>query len=81
MCFLQQYEFGVGKGRYDQLKGVMQIDKAIDAPIRRGDVLGKIILSDQGKILKEVPLLALEDIAEGGLWRRMSDSVQKFFAD
>ena len=59
----------------------MQIDKAIDAPIRRGDVLGKIILSDQGKILKEVPLLALEDIAEGGLWRRMSDSVQKFFAD
>ncbi|MFZ1343368.1 D-alanyl-D-alanine carboxypeptidase family protein [Thiothrix eikelboomii] len=71
----------VGKGRYDQLKGVMQIDKAIDAPIRRGDVLGKIVLSDQGKVLKEVPLLALEDITEGGLWRRMSDSVQKFFAD
>lgn len=71
----------ISKGRYDQLKGVMQFDKAIDAPIRRGDVLGKIILSDQGKILKEVPLLALEDIAEGGLWRRMSDSVQKFFAD
>lgn len=71
----------VGKGRYNQLKGVMQIDKAIDAPIRRGDVLGKIVLSDQGKVLKEVPLLALEDITEGGLWRRMSDSVQKFFAD
>lgn len=71
----------VGKGRYNQLKGVMQIDKAIDAPIRRGDVLGKIVLSDQGKVLKEVPLLALEDITEGGLWRRMSDSVQKFFTD
>jgi D-alanyl-D-alanine carboxypeptidase (penicillin-binding protein 5/6) len=39
------------------------------------------VLSDQGKVLKEVPLLALEDVAEGGLWRRMSDSVQKFFAD
>jgi D-alanyl-D-alanine carboxypeptidase (penicillin-binding protein 5/6) len=71
----------IGKGRYDQLKGVIQFDKAIDAPIRRGDVLGKIVLSDQGKVLKEVPLLALEDVAEGGLWRRMSDSVQKFFAD
>ena len=71
----------VGKGRYNQIQGVMQIDKAIDAPIRRGDVLGKIILSDQGKVFKEVPLLALEDIAEGGLWRRMSDSVQKFFTD
>ncbi|HPY39278.1 MAG TPA: D-alanyl-D-alanine carboxypeptidase family protein [Thiolinea sp.] len=71
----------ISKGRYDQLKGVIQFDKAIDAPIRRGDVLGKIVLSDQGKVLKEVPLLALEDIAEGGLWRRMSDSIQKFFAD
>ena len=71
----------IGKGRYDQLKGVIQFDKAIDAPIRRGDVLGKIVFSDQNRVLKEVPLLALEDIAEGGLWRRMSDSVQKFFAD
>ncbi len=71
----------ITKGRYDQLKGVVQFDKAIDAPIRRGDVLGKIILSDQGKVLKEVPLLALEDVGEGGLWRRLSDSVQKFFAD
>ncbi|MEZ5476172.1 MAG: hypothetical protein R3E95_01330 [Thiolinea sp.] len=71
----------MGKGRYDQLKGVVQFDRSIDAPIRRGDVLGKIVLSDQGQILKEVPLLALEDVGEGGLWRRISDSVQKFFAD
>ena len=71
----------IGKGRYDQLKGVIQFDKAIDAPIRRGDVLGKIVFSEQSRVLKEVPLLALEDIAGGGLWRRMSDSVQKFFAD
>ncbi len=69
------------KGRYDQLKGVIQFDKSITAPIRRGDILGRIVLSDQETILKEAPLLALEDIAEGGLWRRVSDSVQKFFAD
>ncbi len=71
----------VSKGRYDQLKGVLQLDKAIDAPIRRGDVLGKIVLSDQGRILKEAPLLALEDVEEGGIWRQVSDSVQKFFAE
>ena len=71
----------MGKGRYDQLKGVVQFDKSISAPVRRGDVLGKIVFSDQGKILKEVNLLALEDVGEGGLWRQISDSVQKFFAD
>ncbi len=71
----------MGKGRYDQLKGVIQFDKSISAPVRRGDVLGKIVFSDQTKVLKEVNLLALEDVAEGGLWRQVSDSVQKFFAD
>ena len=71
----------MSKGRYDQLKGVVQFDKSISAPVRRGDVLGKIVFSDQGKILKEVSLLALEDVGEGGLWRQISDSVQKFFAD
>jgi len=69
------------KGRYDQLKGVVQFDKSITAPIRRGDVLGRVVLSDQDTILKEAPLFALEDVSEGGLWRRVSDSVQKFFAD
>ena len=73
----------IAKGRYDQLKGGMQLDKGIDAPIKRGDVLGKVIITDQelGKIVKETPLLALEDVAEGGWWRRMMDSFQKLFAD
>lgn len=73
----------ITKGRYDQLKGGMQLDKGIDAPIKRGDVLGKIVITDQelGKVVKESPLLALEDVAEGGWWRGMVDSVQKLFAD
>lgn len=71
----------MGKGRYDQLKGVIQFDKSVDAPISRGDVLGKIVLSDDGQVLKEMPLLALEDVAEGGVWRRVSDSVMKIFSD
>ncbi|PIE01682.1 MAG: serine-type D-Ala-D-Ala carboxypeptidase [Thiothrix nivea] len=78
---IDDFYISAGKGRYDQLKGVVQFDKSIDAPIRRGDVLGKIILSDQGTVLKEADLLALEDISEGGLWRRMTDSVRKIFAD
>jgi D-alanyl-D-alanine carboxypeptidase (penicillin-binding protein 5/6) len=73
----------ITKGRYDQLKGGMQLDKGIDAPIKRGDALGKIIITDQGlnKVIKESPLLALEDVAEGGWWRNTVDSIQKLFAD
>lgn len=78
---IDNFYVSAGKGRYDQIKGVVQFDKSIDAPIRRGDVLGKIILSDQNVVLKEANLLALEDVAEGGIWRRMTDSVMKIFSD
>lgn len=78
---ISDFYVSAGKGRYDQIKGVVQFDKSIDAPIRRGDVLGKIILSDEGTVLKEANLLALEDVAEGGIWSRMSDSVLKIFSD
>ncbi|WP_308874287.1 D-alanyl-D-alanine carboxypeptidase family protein [Thiothrix subterranea] len=71
------------KGRYDQLKGGIQLDKGIDAPIKRGDELGKVIITDQelGKVVKETPLLALEDVSEGGWWRQVMDGIQKLFAD
>ena len=73
----------ITKGSYDQLDGKMQLDKCVDAPIKRGDVLGKILIMDKtsGKVVKESPLLALDDVEEGGWWRGMVDGVQKIFAD
>ncbi|OQX15600.1 MAG: serine-type D-Ala-D-Ala carboxypeptidase [Thiothrix lacustris] len=71
------------KGRYEQLNGGIQLDKGVDAPIKRGDVLGKVIITDKelGKVVKETPLLALEDVSEGGWWRQLMDGIQKLFAD
>lgn len=80
---MDDFYISVAKGRYDQLKGGMQLDKGVDAPIKRGDVLGKIIIKDQGldKVVKVTPLWALEDVEQGGWWDRTVDAVQKFFAD
>ncbi|HHC75205.1 MAG TPA: D-alanyl-D-alanine carboxypeptidase [Thiothrix sp.] len=69
----------IHKDRYKHLKGVMEIDKGIDAPIKRGQVLGKIKILDNNKAVKEVPLFAMQDIQEGGFWDRLSDSFKKFF--
>jgi D-alanyl-D-alanine carboxypeptidase (penicillin-binding protein 5/6) len=73
----------VVKGRYDQLKGGMQVDKGVDAPIKRGDSLGKIIFTDTEtqKVVKTAPLYALQDVGEGGWFRGMLDSIQKIFTD
>lgn len=71
------------KGSYDKLDAKMQLNRGVDAPVKRGDVLGKIIITekDSGKLIKETPLFALDDVEEGGWWRGFIDGVQKLFTN
>ena len=69
----------IQKGHYKNLKGLMELDKKMDAPIKRGDQVGKAIIKDGSKIILELPLLALDAVDEGGFWQGMTDSVKKLF--
>lgn len=69
----------IQKNQYKTLKGIMEINTGIDAPIKRGDVLGKIALTYNGKVVREAPLIAMQNVDEGGYWDRVIDSVKKFF--
>ncbi|WP_020558966.1 D-alanyl-D-alanine carboxypeptidase family protein [Thiofilum flexile] len=69
----------VQKGNYNNVKGTVQVNQDVYAPVKRGDVVGQIIFSDQGKIIQQLPLVALADVPEGGLWRQMVDSVKSWF--
>jgi len=69
----------VQKGHYKQLKGLMKLNRAIDAPVKRGDMVGTAILKDGDTIVKEEPLLALDGVNSGGFWSKVTDSVKKLF--
>lgn len=69
----------VQKGHYKQLKGLMELFRAIDAPVKRGDVIGTAIIKDGDIIVKETPLLALNAVDAGGFWSKVTDSVKKLF--
>ena len=69
----------VQKGHYSQLKGLMELDNSLDAPIKRGDVVGTAIIKDGEDIVYEVPLLALDAVDPGGFWSKVTDSVKKLF--
>lgn len=69
----------IQKNHYKKLQGIMEIDKGIDAPVKRGDVLGKIKLLVDNKVVREAPLVAMKSIAEGGSWNKLVDSIKKFF--
>jgi len=69
----------VQKGRYKQLKGLMELNSSLDAPIKRGDVVGTAIIKDGDQVVHEVTLLALDAVDAGGFWTKVTDSVKKLF--
>ncbi len=71
----------IQKGHYDKLKGMMELYKDIDAPIQRGDRLGKAIIKDGDMVVAELPLVALSPVDAGGLWSSITDSIKKLFAN
>jgi len=75
----EDFYITVQKGHYKQLKGLMELDKSLDAPIKRGDIVGTAIIKDGDIIVHEVPLYALDAVDIGGFWTNITDSVKKVF--
>ncbi|TNJ33968.1 D-alanyl-D-alanine carboxypeptidase family protein [Arenimonas terrae] len=63
----------VPRGRYAELKPSMDVPKQLLAPIAKGQQIGTLRLSLDGKVVAERPLVALADVAEGGFFSRMND--------
>lgn len=69
----------IPRGSYDELDAVANIDKPILAPIRKGDMLGKVVINLEREVLLEVPLVALSDVTEGSFFSRLYDNVMLIF--
>lgn len=68
------------KGKYEQLDASMDRPESIEAPVLAGQEIGKVSIKLDGVALLEKPLTALTEIKQGGLFRRLIDSVLQFFA-
>jgi serine-type D-Ala-D-Ala carboxypeptidase (penicillin-binding protein 5/6) len=62
-----------GKAR---LQLTPQVNEPVFAPVAAGQALGTLTVTLDGKVLRTEPLVALAELPEGGLWRRLSDEVQ-----
>jgi D-alanyl-D-alanine carboxypeptidase (penicillin-binding protein 5/6) len=61
----------VERGRYTQLKPMMDVPKSLVAPIKKGQVIGKLRISLDGKPIAERPLIALQSIEEANFFKRL----------
>ncbi len=69
----------IPRGNYDNLKAVMDMQGMMTAPIAAGSEIGKVTVSLDGSPVAEQTLVALAEVSEGSLWRRMTDSVLLWF--
>ncbi len=68
----------IPRGQADQLKAVMDLDRVIKAPVLKGQQYGNVKVTLNEQLVAEVPLVALNDVAEGGLLKRIWDSIVLF---
>ena len=64
---------------YDKLSAKLVKGPDISAPIVKGTVVGHISIAFEGKEMRRVPLVALQDVAEGGILQKGKDAVLRWF--
>ncbi len=64
---------------YKKLDAGLAIQPRIEAPVRKGERLGRVNIALEGEQVAEVPIIALESVEEGSLWQIAKDSVLLWF--
>lgn len=69
------------RARNQELSARLDIRSDLTAPIGLGDRVGTLEVRLGEEIVGEHPLVALESIEEGGLFKRLFDQVRRFFSN
>ncbi|MBW3198458.1 D-alanyl-D-alanine carboxypeptidase [Marinobacter hydrocarbonoclasticus] len=69
----------IPRGSREKLESVVDLDSVIKAPIKVGDELGRVRVVLDGETLVDEPVLALTEVPEGGLFKRIWDAIKLFF--
>ena len=70
----------VPQGSRKNLDASMDLQKIVRAPLQVGDTFGMLKIMNGTALVKEVPLVANTEVAEGGFFKRLWDGISLFFA-
>ncbi|WP_081949087.1 D-alanyl-D-alanine carboxypeptidase family protein [Litchfieldella xinjiangensis] len=69
----------VPRGRSEELTARLNLQNSIEAPIQAGERVGTLEVRIDDETLGEFPLVALENVEEGGIFKRLFDTIRQFF--
>jgi D-alanyl-D-alanine carboxypeptidase (penicillin-binding protein 5/6) len=73
---LQDTPITIPRGKSKDLEANFELDKKLEAPLAKGEVVGKLYLRLDGEDVAEYPLVTLQEVQEGGLIDRIIDFVK-----
>ena len=68
------------KGQADNIETKLQVNPELRAPLKQGQVVGKITAISNGKVVAEQPLVVLKAVEESGFFARLIDHIKLFFS-
>ncbi|MCC6209038.1 MAG: D-alanyl-D-alanine carboxypeptidase [Gammaproteobacteria bacterium] len=75
----QDLHVTIPRNQYQKLNAAMNMAPTITAPVHKGQQLGTIQVTLDGKNIAERPLVALSDVPEGSFAQRITDEIRLFF--
>ena len=75
----QDLVYSMPRGETATLTTRLALNPRLVAPVKAGDIVGKIEIRQGNKVLKQTDLVALESVVEGGFFRRTWDGIVLFF--
>lgn len=73
---LEDTPITIARGKSKDLEANFELDKKLEAPLAKGEVVGKLYLRLDGEDVAEYPLVTLQEVQEGGLIDRIIDFVK-----
>ena len=77
----ENFNVTMPKGQADKIKTQIVVQPKLNAPLAKGQVVGKLVASLDGKVIAEKPLVALKPVEEAGFFARIIDHIKQFLSN
>lgn len=86
---IDQVELGISEdvvitlpqGQRDQLQANFELDQELQAPLAKGEHVGTVYLQLNGEDVASFPLVTLQAVQEGGLFKQAMDYIKRKFSE
>ncbi len=70
----------IPRGTHDQLQATIVVKPNLQAPLKKGDVVGSLVIRNGDHVVVDTPLTAMADVAQGNIFKQFWHWLRLFFS-